>query len=469
MNKTMKFTSLTELNNFVNKSESNIESIDVKNFTASTSSNKRTLNVMREEVKHPCYIIFNDKESYLEQKETLNITIDLHSINAIQTDITLSKFNELKQNVKFIEFIDLDEKVEAQGVMVNGEYYLDLENWGAKIANVKSFWDRGITGAGVKVAVIDTHFLSEPNILNFKEHVIFNGNSLNTHGQYVASVISTPLNNKSIVGIAYGCDLYALETSLLRSAIVAAQQWCIDNNIDIINASYVSMHSDRPNVSTEAEKMMLAAVIEHGIIFVAGAGNKGEYTHAFPASANGVISVGALSDHGYLDIPTWDPPYGGMNQPWVDFLFAGTAVPFLESNENVVYAGSGTSLSAPAITGIFALLKEEYPNKTKDELIEVLKKNSCSVFGKYGKFPLFDMVDNSVVENRIAKVNKDGSLQIKGEIIIEDNCERVRFDKDGNLYLKSYFTGLTPTSKNFQFKITKNTISARFIVENSEI
>lgn len=83
--------------------------------------------------------------------------------------------------------------------------------------------------------------------------------------------------------------------------------------------------------------------------------------------------------------------------------------------------------------------------------------------------PLFDMVDNSVVENRIAKVNKDGSLQIKGEIIIEDNCERVRFDKDGNIYLKSYFTGLNRTSKNFQFKITKNTVSARFIVENSEI
>ena len=76
----MKFTSLTELNNFVNKSESNIESIDVKNFTASTSSNKRTLNVMREEVKHPCYIIFNDKESYLEQKETLTITTDDYSV-----------------------------------------------------------------------------------------------------------------------------------------------------------------------------------------------------------------------------------------------------------------------------------------------------------------------------------------------------------------------------------------------------
>lgn len=459
----MEFTSLTELNNFVNKSESNIESIDVKNFTASTSSNKRTLNVMREEVKYPCYIIFNDKESYLEQKETLTITTDLHSINAIQTNITLSKFNELKQNVKFIEFIDLDEKSEALGVMVNGEYYSDLENWGAKIANVKSFWDRGITGAGVKVAVIDTMFYSEPNYLNFKEHVIFNGTSLNPHGQNVASVISAPLNNKSIVGIAYGCDIYALETSLLRSATNAAQQWCIDNNIDIINASY-----GFKTTSTTAS-MMLAAVIEHGIIFVAGAGNNGEYEHFFPADADGVITVGAVSDHGNLDKVNWDPPYGGRNQPWVDFLFAGTAVPFLDSNENVVYAGSGTSLSTPAIAGIFALLKEEYPNKTKDELIEVLKKNSCGVYGRYGKFPLFDMVDNSVVENRIAKVNKDGSLQIKGEIIIEDDCERVRFDKDGNLYLKSYFTGLTQTSENFQFKITKNTVSARFIVENSEI
>lgn len=465
-----KFNSLNELNDYVNSNPIDINDIDIDSLTVKITSKMTTFGVMSTENEYPCYIIFNDKSSYREYKEGKQIDADLHSINAIQINITLSEFKRLKPNVRFIEFIDINEK--ATPTEANSEIPKFLKtNWGADIANVQESWAKGYTGKGVKVAVIDGMFHSSPNFLNFKEHIIMGAGSLDyeNHGNQCASIICSPMTNQ-MVGIAHGCDLYALETDLKTTTLALCYQWCIDNEMDIASASYGMDAFDAGHGTTN--KLIIQAMIASGVLFVAAAGNKNAYQWHPPASIEGVVSVGAVAEWGKLQKVTWDSSNsegGGMNQPWVDFIFAGEDVASIGKINRWSYFG-GTSAACPAIAGMFALLKEEFPNKTNVELIALLKSNSFQVLGRYGVFPIYTDYENSQVEeNRILKVNKDGSINIKGELIIDEDCEKVRIDKYGNMHLKSYFTGITYRRNSYPISFKKNTVSARCIIENSDI
>ena len=157
-----KFNSLYELNDYVNSNPIDINDIDIDSLTVKITSKMTTFGVMSTEKEYPCYIIFNDKSSYREYKEGKQIDADLHSINAIQINITLSEFKRLKPNVRFIEFIDINEKATPTEASSEIPKFLNT-NWGADIANVQESWAKGYTGKGVKVAVIDGMFHSSPD------------------------------------------------------------------------------------------------------------------------------------------------------------------------------------------------------------------------------------------------------------------------------------------------------------------
>ncbi|HZJ99599.1 MAG TPA: S8 family serine peptidase, partial [Tissierellaceae bacterium] len=361
-----KFNSLNELNDYVNSNPIDINDIDIDSLTVKITSKMTTFGVMSTEKEYPCYIVFNDKSSYREYKEGKQIDADLHSINAIQINITLSEFKRLKPNVRFIEFIDINEK--ATLAEANNESYEPVKtNWGADIANVQESWAKGYTGKGVKVAAVDVGFVSNPNFLNFKEHVIFAEARDKSHGTACASVICSPPSSKYLTGIAHGCDMYALETNLLTTAIMQACQWCIDNEMDIITMSIV-WNSNFEWGPYDTSKLLWEEVVARGIIFVAGAGNRNVYPLTYPAFVDGVIAVSAIAHvRGKLTKVSWDNTTsegGGLNQPWLDFIFAGTNVK-VASIYNTGRTANGTSVSAPAIAGMFALLKEEFPNKTR--------------------------------------------------------------------------------------------------------
>lgn len=467
-----KFNSLYELNQYVNSHNVEVSNINIEECTVELQKDIGLFRIMSEEVAYPCYVIFNDIESFQEYKAEKSVKADLPSILAVEVEITITEFQTLKPKVKYIEFINPDEKLTpaesfSEDVPVNR-----YPNWGAEIANINLAWRRGFTGQGVRVAIIDGSFPNESNPLNFKDRIIFRaGDMTSNHGNACAGIIGAPAHSERAIGIAYDCDMYGLETAYYRNENNLAYQWCIDNDIDIVSTSYGTNYATEITGIT-ADKLLIEAMQSKGIIHVASAGNASFYKYHYPSNYPGVISVGAVAQRGKLVKVTWDdstPEGGGYNQPSVDFIFSGQDVLTFDASNSPFVSFGGTSAACPGIAGMYAILKQEYPDKSKDELTSLLKSNSFQVMGRYGRYPIYkDYSKKELDGTRISKINKDGSMHIKGEIIVDELCESLKFDSAGNLHVKSFDTGVSSNKNSHPLNFFKDRISTRFIIENQK-
>ena len=128
------------------------------------------------------------------------------------------------------------------------------------------------------------------------------------HGTHIAGLIREK-NPGALIYMLQVCENEAGRLKPSKDAIVRAIDWAVKNDIDVVNMSLVTKYSQA------VDRAITRAATEHGIIFVAAAGNKSLSSHftanangfitkrkkavrpAFPASNPHVIAVGAV-DHG---------------------------------------------------------------------------------------------------------------------------------------------------------------------------
>jgi len=111
-------------------------------------------------------------------------------------------------------------------------------------------------GTGIKIAVIDTgiDYTHEDLSLNyaggydfvFDDDDPFDDNS-RSHGTHVAGIIAAEENGIGVIGVAPEADIYALKVLDgggfgLEEWIIAAIEWAVDNQIDIVNLSLEGPH-----------------------------------------------------------------------------------------------------------------------------------------------------------------------------------------------------------------------------------
>jgi subtilisin family serine protease len=192
------------------------------------------------------------------------------------------------------------------------------------------------------------------------------------HGTLVAGVIAAQNNSIGIVGIAPDVALYPVkvlnefgEGDLLD--ITTGIDWCIENNMDIINMSF-AVENDDPILRQAIRKAVSA-----GIIIVASAMNSYGGDVGYPASYEGVISVTAVDKQIRLSETA---PRGKID-------FAAPGVNILSTTVDQGYEMfTGTSIAAPHITGMIAMiLRHPQPfglkqssNINTETVLTILKK-----------------------------------------------------------------------------------------------
>jgi major intracellular serine protease len=234
---------------------------------------------------------------------------------------------------------------------------------GVELIQAPQLWNT-TKGKGIKVAVLDTG--CDINHPDLKDRIIGGWNftdddrsnpdiytDYNGHGTHVAGTIAATENNAGVIGVAPEAGL--LIVKVLNKAGSGKYEWIINGIRYAIeqNADIISMSLGGPADVPELHQAIQTAV-EKDILVVCAAGNEGDgddstNEFAYPGCYNEVISVGAINlERGSSDFTN------SHNQ--VDVVAPGEAI--LSTYLNGKYAKlSGTSMSAPHVSGALALIK----------------------------------------------------------------------------------------------------------------
>jgi subtilisin family serine protease len=156
---------------------------------------------------------------------------------------------------------------------------------------------------------------------------------------------------------------------VLMSAVVEAINYAVVNGADAI--SYSAGSSNWTGMSAA-----LSAAMSAGIVFAASAGNENSSVSDYFGGYPGILAVAATNR--WDTKWNWGSGNGSNYGPWVEISAPGQDIYSTVSNHYV--AGSdvftGTSMSAPFVAGVAALIKSHYPSFDKNEIDTIMMNNA---------------------------------------------------------------------------------------------
>lgn len=265
-------------------------------------------------------------------------------------------------------------------------------------------YNAGATGKGVKVAVIDSGI--NPNASEFAGRIdpasrdIAGTRGLGDesgHGSAAAGVIAASRNAEGMHGIAFDSSLLVFRADEPGSCADTTGDGCtfFDHNIArgidaavaagarVIN---LSLGSSSPGTNLLGS---IRAAVNAGAVIVISAGNNGEKPEGvdadafatvpaarFPAQVIVAGALGTMTGSGTVgldQLSTFSNRAGIAANNYLAAIGAGVRTVNKDGSES---RWSGTSFSAPAISGAAALLASAFPNLTGAQIVDILFKSA---------------------------------------------------------------------------------------------
>ncbi len=276
---------------------------------------------------------------------------DFHIINAISARLPENKIEEMK-NDPSIKYV-----VNDTIFKVSDEY---SNSWGVQYIGSQAVHNQSINGTGVKIAVLDTGIdYTHPDLAgNYKGGYNFisdnsdpwDDNCLSVyktcHGTHVSGIIAAESNGIGVVGVAPGASIYAVKVLDgggfgAASFVVSGIEWAKNNGMNIISMSLESYENNTAVLDA------VNAAYDSGILLIAAAGNTKGGPVLYPAAYDSVIAVTAIDQNGQR------ASFSPIGQK-IEVAAPGVAI---NSTVNGGYGLlSGTSMAAPHVTGVAALI-----------------------------------------------------------------------------------------------------------------
>ncbi|AFZ35325.1 Thermitase [Stanieria cyanosphaera PCC 7437] len=315
-----------------------------------------------------------------QQQPTLNSIFSINDhVYIVEGDRKLLKQlkkSSLKQKTEYIEPNYIYQALEVPN---DPEY---PKQWNFRSINIEQAWDE-TKGTGITVAVIDTGVTKVPDlkITKFTEGYDFvndrtEASDDNGHGTHVAGTIAQSTNNAyGVAGIAYESTIMPLKVLSGSGGgtvadIAEAIKFAADHNANVINLSLGG--SGESNLLKEA----VDYAYNKGVVVIAAAGNSNQNSAAYPARYPHVISVAATDSTGEK------APYSNYGAG-VDISAPGgsetgkilqnTIDP--STGESVFVGFQGTSMAAPHVAGVAALVQASGVTEPA-EVLKVLKQSA---------------------------------------------------------------------------------------------
>jgi subtilisin family serine protease len=231
----------------------------------------------------------------------------------------------------------------------------------------------------------------------------------NGHGSHTAGTIGAAANDGNRhVGVAWNirlmaCKFLDADGSGKTSDEIKCIDFAIANGARIINASYGGPGS------SQAQRDAIARARDAGILFVAAAGNESadnDSVDSFPANHDleNVISVAAHDRHDQL------ASFSNFGANRVHLAAPGAAILSCWHESDTHYKTiSGTSMAAPHVAGVAALVVSRFPGITISDLRNQLLNTTRPVPSLTGKTVTGGAVDASAAVSGQA----DGILELR--------------------------------------------------------
>ena len=285
------------------------------------------------------------------------------------------------------------------------------------MTGAQSYWKAGFTGKGVDVALIDSGVVP----VNGLAGRIVNGPDLSFesqasnlayldsfgHGTHMAGIIAGMAPDARIVSVKVGDAHGATDVSQVIAAISWVVQHRSDNGLDIrvLNLSYGT--DSTQDTSTDPLCFAAEQAWKQGVVVVAAAGNAGFSSAGSltsPARDPFVLAVGATDPNGTL-APSDDRvasfsssgSSAGAHATGrsVDLVAPGSHIVSLRDPGSLIdqsfgstglvtsdlFRGSGTSQAAAVVSGAAALVLQQRPSITPDQL-KLLLSGSATKLSK---------------------------------------------------------------------------------------
>jgi len=273
-------------------------------------------------------------------------------------------------------------------------------NWALDVINAPEVWNQNITGNGIVVAVVDsgvdyTHPDLDGNIWRNPGEIAGNGidddrngyiddirgwdfvsgdnnpmdMSFEGHGTHIAGAIAAERNDFGITGVAYNAKIMPVrvlpafgggQTNNVANGI----RYAADNGADVINLSLGS-DSFSDNVVNEA----IQYANNKGSVVVMAAGNSGFSQPDYPArnADRWGIAVGSIDINGRMA----DTSNGAGSTP-LDYVVAPGVDIYSTTPYSTYDTLTGTSMAAPQVAGVAALVLNANPNLTPAQVEHIL-------------------------------------------------------------------------------------------------
>lgn len=311
-----------------------------------------------------------------------------------------------KENVlKAIKILQDQEEI----LYVGPDYILTLSstipndasyNYQSTVSNkikLPQAWDIQTSASTVIVGVLDSgincdhpdledriaYDLCNSFLNGFAETDYFDNNG---HGTHVAGIIGARGNNEiGVCGVCWNVQLASLKIAnpdkkAYSSIVALGIDFATDEGIDILNFSGV--WDSRSQEAYLYDVALNTIISSYPGLFVCSAGNSGidcDPNNVYPAdyNLNNMITVGASTTSDEIE------SYSNYGATTVDIFAPGTVYSCLR-NGGYGYK-SGTSMSAPLVTGVAALYLAKNPNATASEIKNVILSCADSLVAFNGK------------------------------------------------------------------------------------
>jgi thermitase len=234
-------------------------------------------------------------------------------------------------------------------------------------------WDISVGSTSVPIAIIDSGVdPTHPDLFQIQGYNFLSGNmdthDVLGHGTSVAGTAAALGNSGAgVSGVTWTNPIMPLVTVTSSntgtiSDTSSAIMYAADHGARVINIS----------LGWTGYTLTMESAVNYawnkGLVIVASAGNYGSNSPIYPAALNNVVSVSATDSADNL--ASWST-YG----PTVGVAAPGVAI-YTTANGGGYHSVSGTSFSAPIVSGLAALILSVNPNFTNKQVVDMIRNNA---------------------------------------------------------------------------------------------